>query len=734
MITTIRARLLLLISISVIALVSVLTVGIVGLKKDMEIVQSLYNDRVVPLRDLKVIADMYAVNVVDISHKLRNGNVNWQQAKEGILQAQSVIQQKWTTYLGTVLVAEEEALIAKIKPMLVTTNKRVEELLAIINAQDHAALTEFTISKLYPTIDPISEEFAKLIEIQLDVAAKDYALVQDSYSDSRNLEVVIFVLALLIMLSVAYFIIKNLGLSLASMLEAIQQASRGNFSTRVVVAGKDEVAALGQPLNALMMKLESAVSETNTVVESLAQGHFATRITGSYDGDLAKLKDGVNHSLTTIESVMAELSKVTQALKTGEFKADISVQAAGSYALMLSDAADAMKSFDAIMQEINQAMFAMSQGSFDARVMAHAQGELLMAKDSINASMQAIATAIHAISEVVGAQALGDLTRELPSGVFKGQIHELKNAINFSSEKVRSTVVQAVEVSNIVNNAAAQVTQGSSDLSARVQEQAAALEETSATMNQMAAAVQANTANARKVADLAHQVQHQSENGSVVMRETIDAMQSIKESSSQISDIVSIIDGIAFQTNLLALNAAVEAARAGEHGRGFAVVASEVRALAGKSADAAKDIKVLIEESVTRVAKGTDLAEKSGEVLNGITGSIEQVAEMIEAIANASNEQSIGINQVNKAIADIDVITQQNAALVEETTAAAESLNHEANELRQNMAFFKTGQNNMMPTATRAATSRVIPKSSKPATKALPAPSKVEQSTDWQEF
>ncbi len=734
MITTIRARLLLLISISVIALVSVLTVGIVGLKKDMEIVQSLYNDRVVPLRDLKVIADMYAVNVVDISHKLRNGNVNWQQAKEGILQAQSVIQQKWTTYLGTVLVAEEEALIAKIKPMLVTTNKRVEELLAIIDAQDHAALTEFTISKLYPTIDPISEEFAKLIEIQLDVAAKDYARMQDSYSDSRNLEAAIFVLALLIMLSVAYFIIKNLGLSLASMLEAIQQASRGNFSTRVVVAGKDEVAALGQPLNALMMKLESAVSETNTVVESLAQGHFATRITGSYEGDLAKLKDGVNHSLTTIESVMAELSKVTQALKTGEFKAEISVQAAGSYALMLSDAADAMKSFDAIMQEINQAMFAMSQGSFDARVMAHAQGELLMAKDSINASMQAIATAIHAISEVVGAQALGDLTRELPSGVFKGQIHELKNAINFSSEKVRSTVVQAVEVSNIVNNAAAQVTQGSSDLSARVQEQAAALEETSATMNQMAAAVQANTANARKVADLAHQVQHQSEDGSVVMRETIDAMQSIKESSSQISDIVSIIDGIAFQTNLLALNAAVEAARAGEHGRGFAVVASEVRALAGKSADAAKDIKVLIEESVTRVAKGTDLAEKSGEVLNGITDSIEQVAEMIEAIANASNEQSIGINQVNKAIADIDVITQQNAALVEETTAAAESLNHEANELRRNMAFFKTGQNNMMPTATRAATNRSIPKSSKPATKALPAPSKLDQATEWQEF
>jgi methyl-accepting chemotaxis protein len=139
---------------------------------------------------------------------------------------------------------------------------------------------------------------------------------------------------------------------------------------------------------------------------------------------------------------------------------------------------------------------------------------------------------------------------------------------------------------------------------------------------------------------------------------------------------VTIIDSIAFQTNLLALNAAVEAARAGEHGRGFAVVASEVRALAGKSADAAKDIKGLIEDSVQRIEAGTQLADKSGEMLNGITASIEQVAGMVEEIANASNEQSTGINQVHKAMADIDKVTQENAALVEETTAAAESLGH----------------------------------------------------------
>lgn len=735
MLTTVRARLLMLVSVSLVAIVIVAAMGLFGLKKDIVIVNALYNDRIVPLRDLKVIADMYAVNVVDISHKLRNGNITAQAAKQGIEQARSVIDQKWTAYLGTVLVPEEEAAIAKIKPMLLESNRQIDYLISIVEANDMPALTQFTINKLYPTIDPISEEFAKLIEIQLDVAGKDFEQMQAAYSSSRNSILLVFVLSLFILLPIAFVTIKNLGLSLASMLSAIQQASRGNFATRVAVAGKDEVAALGKPLNDLMSKLELAVSETNSVVESLAQGEFTARMSGDYEGDLHRLKEGMNHSLVTIESVMAELSKVTQALKTGEFKANIVAQAAGSYAVMLKDASEAMQSFDTVIQEINQAMFAMSQGSFDARVLASAHGELLEAKNSINASMEAIANAIHGISEVVGAQALGDLTKELPSGVFKGQLHALKNAINFSSDKVRSTVVQAVQVSNIVHDAAAQVTQGSSDLSTRVQEQAAALEETSATMNEMAAAVQANTANARKVADLAHQVQHQSEDGSVVMLHTIEAMQSIKESSSRISDIVGIIDGIAFQTNLLALNAAVEAARAGEHGRGFAVVASEVRALAGKSADAAKDIKVLIEESVARVAKGTTLAEQSGEVLNVITGSIEQVAEMIEAIAHASNEQSIGINQVNKAIADIDVITQQNAALVEQTTAAAESLNNEANELRQNMAFFKVGQaNSNLPKAAPRTNEAGTKDATYPVVKSLPAAKKWDQVSEWQEF
>ncbi|OZA17550.1 MAG: hypothetical protein B7X85_04955 [Thiotrichales bacterium 17-46-47] len=186
---------------------------------------------------------------------------------------------------------------------------------------------------------------------------------------------------------------------------------------------------------------------------------------------------------------------------------------------------------------------------------------------------------------------------------------------------------------------------------------------------------------------------------------------------------------MAFQTNLLALNAAVEAARAGEHGRGFAVVASEVRALAGKSADAAKDIKSLIEESVQRIDAGTQLADKSGEMLTGISESIKSVATMIESISAASKEQASGIQQVNMSITDIDRVTQENAALVEETTAAANSLSQEAVRLTSNMSFFKTGQG--VQSVTRSAVKSPV---SSQTTRGLPKAKATSNKDEWSEF
>ncbi|OYX07133.1 MAG: hypothetical protein B7Z05_02645 [Thiotrichales bacterium 32-46-8] len=505
------------------------------------------------------------------------------------------------------------------------------------------------------------------------------------------------------------------------------------FNTRLPLRN-DELNAVSQSLNHMLTSLQNAVSDSNKVIGAIAAGDFSQRIQNHYVGDLDQLKQGINGSADNVASVMKHLEAAMVALKEGRFGVTVETNAPGSYGLMLSSVADSMKVLSLVVADINQIMQRLNDGNFDARVNANAQGDLLQMKQAVNGTLDTLEQLVDELVRMAKAQMEGDLT-VVSQGTYKGRFKELQDARAASTARITEVVTLALQASHVVSDAASQVSQGSSDLSSRVQEQAAALEQTSATMHQMTSAVQANTENASKVAELAHQVQGQSNDGVQVMQQTIEAMKSIQQASNKIADIVSIIDSIAFQTNLLALNAAVEAARAGEHGRGFAVVASEVRALAGKSADAAKDIKGLIEDSVQRIDAGTKLADKSGEMLSTISESVKEVANMIEAISSASKEQTTGISQVHLAIADIDRVTQENAALVEETTAAAESLNHEANELRQNMSFFKTGQNNhsmarkAMPSAPAA---KAAP--NRQTTQALPSPKASNGADEWNEF
>jgi methyl-accepting chemotaxis protein len=250
-------------------------------------------------------------------------------------------------------------------------------------------------------------------------------------------------------------------------------------------------------------------------------------------------------------------------------------------------------------------------------------------------------------------------------------------------------------VASVRNNAesvatgSSQIAQGNADLSQRTEEQASALEQTAATMDQLSATVRNNADNSQQANQLARGASDVAKQGGDMVGQVIATMKGINDSSRKISDIISVIDGIAFQTNILALNAAVEAARAGEQGRGFAVVASEVRSLAQRSAEAAKEIKTLINASVEQVDQGTQLVDKTGLTMGEIVGAIKRVSDIVGEISAASSEQSAGISQVGEAIMQMDRVTQQNAALVEESAAAAESLKGQAQQLVQAVAVFK---------------------------------------------
>ena len=344
---------------------------------------------------------------------------------------------------------------------------------------------------------------------------------------------------------------------------------------------------------------------------------------------------------------------------------------------------------------------------------------------------QALQQAVGQTQEVVDAAKANDLTHRIPLEGKTGEIQSLCSGVNGLLDTMAAVMLKIKSSVREVSNASSEISMSTTDLSQRTEEQAASLEETSASMEEMSATVKKNAENAQQANKSATATRDVADRGGQVVAQAVDAMARIEESSRKISDIIGVIDEIARQTNLLALNAAVEAARAGEAGRGFAVVASEVRSLAQRSSQAAKDIKDLITNSNNQVKDGVDLVNKAGAALTEIVTSIKEVATVIADIAAASNEQAAGIEQVNKALAQMDEVTQQNSALVEENAATAKTLEHQSKAMNEEISVFRVGdadeqaaRERPAPAAKPASAKSSSAKPAAPVAEAKPAPPK----------
>jgi methyl-accepting chemotaxis protein len=345
-----------------------------------------------------------------------------------------------------------------------------------------------------------------------------------------------------------------------------------------------------------------------------------------------------------------------------------------------------------VEEEVARIVQAAAAGDLSGRVATDGKhGFFLQLAQQLNGLLQANGDSIGEVSKLLTALSQGDLTARM-HGDFQGVFATMRDDANATAEQLAGIVGRIQHAAVSINTAAGEIAAGNDDLSRRTEQQAANLEETAASMEELTSTVRQNAEHARQANQLAVGAASVASQGGEVVGKVVTTMSGIETSSKKIADIISVIDGIAFQTNILALNAAVEAARAGEQGRGFAVVASEVRTLAQRSANAAKEIKGLIDASVGQVANGSALVRQAGQTMQEIVASVQRVTDIMSEIAAASQEQSAGIEQVNQTVTQMDETTQQNAALVEEATAAARSMEEQAGQLTEAVSIFRVEQ------------------------------------------
>lgn len=435
----------------------------------------------------------------------------------------------------------------------------------------------------------------------------------------------------------------------------VNQARQGNLSNRIDMSDKAGFYSdLGAGINALVDNSERIISDTSQVVSAMAHGDLSQTITSQYEGSFDLLKQDVNATILKLKTVIED--------------------------------------------DIHALVDSANQGDLSQRIdLSDKEGFFGGLSKSINDLVAVNEAAINDTVRVMGEVTKGNLTQKV-TGDYQGIFAQLQTHINDTLDNLSNVVTTIRTSATSVDSGSSEVAAGSSDLSARTQQQAAALEQTAASMKELKDIVSQTVQVAQDSTQMATDAKEVAEQGGDVVTRAIDAMSAINESSKQITDIIGVIDEIAFQTNLLALNASVEAARAGDSGRGFAVVAGEVRNLAQRSAGAAKQIKTLILESGGKVEQGTELVNQTGQSLTDIVDAVNQVTEAVNGISLDARQQYQSIEQINSAINSIDDMTQQNSALVEESSAASENMSEQAREMMSKVSFFVTDKVNQAST------------------------------------
>ncbi len=507
-------------------------------------------------------------------------------------------------------------------------------------------------------------------------------------ANGRNMLIAGGLAVLVVSTLLALAITRSLTQPLNRATRAAEAIANGRLDNDVATDARDEPGRLLVAMDAMQQQLQRFSSETARMIELHADKDMNHRMPMDFPGVYGELSKGINTMMFEHLDAIVDAIGVLNEYANGDLRRDAR-RLPGSRAVLHESMDAAKASLLAINTEIKRLAAAAAAGDFSARGNAeHLKYDFRPMVQDLNAMMQFSDRNLSKLSALLQSIAAGDLTARM-EGEFHGVFAQMRDDANTTADQLTDIVSRIQTAAISINAASSEIATGNDDLSQRTEQQAASLEETAASMEELTSTVKQNAENARQANQLAIGAASVASQGGAVVDQVVQTMNGIETSSKKIADIISVIDGIAFQTNILALHAAVEAARAGEQGRGFAVVASEVRTLAQRSANAAKEIKDLIDDSVGRVAEGSALVDQAGKTMQEIVASVQRVTDIMSEISAASQEQSAGIEQVNQTVTQMDEATQQNAALVEEATAAARSMEEQAGALTNTVALFK---------------------------------------------
>lgn len=542
---------------------------------------------------------------------------------------------------------------------------------------------------------PIYDARNELIGYHLIAEPADTLIAINDVSWDNVISTLMIVISAMIMLMIAFILLAQINIirPVKQMVRAMKSAvDNGDLSVRLPTPGSDEISQLAKAYNNQMQSTAITMGETSRLIFDVANGNFETTSTLPMQGDFAAVRKNIENTVFSIRDSFQELENVLRHIRDGEFDYQPEHKLNGNFQTNMENTLEFLSGLKDSYQQINYMMQQVAKGYFAQRLEIDAKGELKVLVDSINHSLDQLQSAIGETSEVMIEQGSGNLSTRI-KGDYHGTLAILKEGINNSISNTGSLISQSNYSLIRLANGAQNISKGINDLAERTQEQAASLEETAASMEEITSTIKSTAQNAQQANEVATQSLKEASQASTVVHNTIQSINEISASSSKISEITSLIDSIAFQTNLLALNAAVEAARAGDHGRGFAVVAGEVRSLAQKSAEAAKEIRGLIDDTLEKVKQGAKLAEESGEALDTINNSIHRISQFVHEISETSNEQAKGVDQINIAITQIDHVTQKNSALVEQTAHQTMEMAELAEEVINVTKTFKVDLN-----------------------------------------